>query len=152
MCSTLCNLLTLVFKTTRVLFNRSFSVVSSLSSIPVWFYVCVVFSASTHGKCLLIQEDKLFWRKTVRTTDNSSLASKLRYYCALLWLFTRVEIAVKALLRIFVCSKVTEHVKLWRFRLSHFFVFFWFYFYHFIYGCIFCMLLFNFVNYVFLLL
>jgi hypothetical protein len=51
-----------------------------------------------------------------------------------------------------VCSKVTTNVKLWLFRLSHSFTFFWFYFYHCVYGCIFCMLLFNFVNYVFLLL
>ena len=28
----------------------------------------------------------------------------------------------------------------------------WFYFYHYIYGCVLCMLLFSFVNYVFLLL
>jgi hypothetical protein len=34
-----------------------------------------------------------------------------------------------------------------------FFLFFWFYFvsYHYIFGCMFCMLLFNFVNYVILL-
>jgi hypothetical protein len=32
------------------------------------------------------------------------------------------------------------------------FIFFWFYFHHCIYGCMFCMLLFNFVYYVFLLL
>jgi hypothetical protein len=75
-------LLTLVFKTTRILVNRSFSVVSSLSSIPVWFHVCVVFIVCTHGKYLLIPNDKLCWGKTVRTTENSSLASKLRYYTA----------------------------------------------------------------------
>ena len=36
--------------------------------------------------------------------------------------------------------------------LSHFFVFFVATLYHFIYVCIFCMLLFDFINYVFLLL
>jgi hypothetical protein len=36
--------------------------------------------------------------------------------------------------------------------LSRSFIFFWLCFYHFIYGCIFCMLLFICVNYVFLLL
>jgi hypothetical protein len=151
MYSKLCNLLTFVFKTTRVLVNRRFSVVSSSFNFPVWFYVCVVFSVSTHGKCLLIPKDKLCWGKTVRTTENSSLGSKLRYYCALLWLFIFVEIAIGVLLHIFVCNKVTENVKLWLFRLSHSFIFFWFYFYHCIYCFIFCMLLFNFVSYVFVL-
>jgi len=148
MYSKLCNLLSFVFKTTQVLVNCNFSVVLSLSNIPVWFHV----SVSTHGKCLLIPKDKLCWGKNVSTTENSSLASKLRCYCALLWLFTFVEIAIIFLLPIFVCSKVTENVKLWLFRLSHSFIFCWLYFYHCIYGCIFCMLLFNFVNYVFLLL
>ena len=73
-------------------------------------------------------------------------------YCALLWLSTFVEITIKVLWHIFVCSKVTENVKLRLFRSSHSFIFFWFYFYHCIYGCIFCMFLFNFVNYVLLLL
>ena len=35
--------------------------------------------------------------------------------------------------------------------LSHSFILFWFYFCHCMYGCMFCMLLFNFVNYEFLL-
>jgi len=39
---------------------------------------------------------------------------------------------------------------LWLFRLSHSFVFFWFHFYHCIYGCMFCVFLYTFVNYVFL--
>jgi hypothetical protein len=59
---------------------------------------------------------------------------------------------MKVLLHIFVCSKITENVILWLFRLSHSFIFFWFYFYHCVCGCIFCMLQFNFENYVFLLL
>ena len=42
----------------------------------------------------------------------------------------------------------------WLFRLSHSFMLFWFLFYHYtsIYGCTYCTLLFNFLNYVFLLL
>ena len=38
------------------------------------------------------------------------------------------------------------------FPLSHSFIFFWLHFYHSIYGCMLCMLLFNFINYVVILL
>jgi len=58
-----------------------------------------------------------------------------------------------------IIRRYTDHMKFaayMAFRLSHSFMFFWFYFciivYIYTYGCMFCMLLFNFVNYVFLLL
>jgi hypothetical protein len=41
---------------------------------------------------------------------------------------------------------------IWLFRLSYSFTFFWFFFYHCVYGCMFCVLLFNSVSYVFLFL
>jgi hypothetical protein len=54
-----------------------------------------------------------------------------------------------------IIRRYTDHMKLlliWFFRLSHSFILFGSIFYHCKYGCRFCMLLFNFVNYVFLLL
>ena len=59
-----------------------------------------------------------------------------------------------------VCLSLSEDIQIiysllliWLFGLSHSFIFFWFHsFYHCIYGCKFCMLLFNFVYYVILLL
>jgi hypothetical protein len=46
-----------------------------------------------------------------------------------------------------IIIRYTDHTKL-----AVFLLFFWFHFYHCICGCMFCMLLFNSVNYVFLLL
>jgi len=54
-----------------------------------------------------------------------------------------------------IIRRYIDHIKLlfiWLFRLSHSFIFFWFIFYRCIYSCMFCILLFNFVSYIFLLL
>ena len=40
----------------------------------------------------------------------------------------------------------------WLFRISQFYIFFGSNMYHFVYGCIFCVLIFNFANYVLLFL
>jgi hypothetical protein len=49
-----------------------------------------------------------------------------------------------------IIIRYVDHIRL--FRLSHFFHILLSILYHCIYGCMICMLLFNFVNYIFLLL
>jgi len=84
------------------------------------------------------------------------------YDCLLLmWLFVCWLCDCLLLIWLFVCclcgclfaAFMTVCLLLIRlFLLSHSFIFFWFYFNHCMYGCMFCKLLFNFVNCIFLLL